>query len=148
MKKADIITIITVLLISISFYIYYISTNKLSGDVEVLVLYQGEVIYKTDWEEDIDLVLAVGSKDYWTEEHQSFHEVDKVITLESDIINVVEIKGNKIRMIEANCKNKYCLEMKITRNVSTAIVCTNGVVVKLSVSEYGGTITGGLIWWK
>ncbi|HHX80423.1 MAG TPA: hypothetical protein GX692_05115 [Acholeplasmataceae bacterium] len=148
MKKADIITIAIVFLISLSFYIFYITTYRIKGDVEILVYYQGEIIYQTDWEEDLDLVLAIGSEDYWTEEHKEEHGVDEVIHVDNDILNIVQITGREINMIEANCKNKYCLEMNITRKLSTAIICTNGVVVMLSVSEYGGTISGGIIWWK
>jgi hypothetical protein len=148
MKKADIITIAIVFLISLSFYIFYITNFRIRGEVDVLVYYQGEIIYETDWEEDLDLVLAIGSADFWTEEHMEEHGVDEIVYVDSDIVNVLHISGREINMIEANCKNKYCLEMNITRKLSTAIICTNGVVVMLSVSEYGGTISGGIIWWK
>ncbi|HEY8395823.1 MAG TPA: hypothetical protein VIK96_03505, partial [Bacilli bacterium] len=104
------------------------------------------LVYEHEWDEDMDLVLAIGSAEYWTDEELEEHGIDEVVFVESDIVNVVHIGGKEINMIEANCKNKYCLEMQITRKLSTAIVCTNGVVVRLSVSEYGGTIVGGIIW--
>lgn len=148
MKKADIITIVIVLLISIGFYIYYTSTHRIMGDVEVRILYQGEVVYQIKWEEDEDLIIGIGPEEYWTEAHKTEHNIDEVITVAEDIINIVRISGDEISMIEANCKNKDCYGMKITRKVSTAIVCTNGIVVRLSISNYGETIIGGIIWSK
>lgn len=146
MKKADIITIAIVFLISLGFYIFYIFNYRIAGRVEVQVYYHDTLVYEHEWDEDMDLVLAIGSAEYWTDEELEEHGIDEVVFVESDIVNVVHIGGKEINMIEANCKNKYCLEMQITRKLSTAIVCTNGVVVRLSVSEYGGTIVGGIIW--
>jgi hypothetical protein len=148
MKKADIITIAAVFLIALSFYIFYIFNYRISGTVEVLVYYRDELIYRTEWDEEINLVLAIGPEEHWTEDHLQEHGIDEFLPVEEEIVNIVEINGSEIRMIEANCKNKYCMGMRITRKVSTTIVCTNGVIVKLSVSEYGGTIVGGIIWWK
>ncbi len=148
MKKADIITIAAVFLISLGFYLFYIFNYRVSEKVEVLVYHRNQLVYKTEWDEDIDLVLAIGSSDHLTEEHIEEHGIEKVITVDEDIVNVIHITGSEIRMMEANSKNKYCMSMRITRKVSTAIVCTNGVVVKLSSSSFGGIIVGGIIWLK
>jgi len=43
----------------------------------------------------------------------------------------VQITDKEILMIHANCQTKRCMYMKITKNIPTPIICTNGITVEL-----------------
>jgi hypothetical protein len=149
MKKTDIVTIAIVLLIAVSFYVYYSLNHLVTNDTTIQVIYNDQIVYEVGWTEDLDMTIALGTREYWTEEEISAHQIDKVVFVEDDIINVIRITGRLITMAEANCTRKDCLSMYIDRGVIKSIDCVdNDVRVRLDSNEFGGIITGGIIWWK
>jgi len=120
-----------------------------SKDTTIQILYHNQVVYENEWTQDLNITIALGSREYWTEEEVDEHNIDEVIYVEEDIINVIRITGNLITMAEANCARKDCLSMYIDRGLVKSIDCVdNDVRVRLQNNEYTGIITGGIIWWK
>jgi hypothetical protein len=149
MKKADLITIFIILGISITFYIYYSLNFLVADEAVVQILYKDEIVYESDWDEDLELTIALGTREVWTEAHRLEEGVDKVIYVDDDITNIIKISGKNIRMIKSDCRTKACLSMYIDRGLVKSIDCVDhNVKVRLYIEEYGGTITGGIIWWK
>lgn len=153
MKKADILVIILVLFLSIGFYVIYFSNNLLDSDdeyvIEIYYKQSSEPVYSIKLEEDTNVKVKLTTKDGFL-----FVEVcdnnageyklykDPIKTVETrEILNIVSIEYNHIHMQDANCENKLCMNMKISKTISTPIFCTNGVLVKL-VSEDFRIITG------
>lgn len=113
MKKADIILIVSGIIIS-GLFIFLLLNQSRGGVAEVVI--DGKM-YRT-----INL------------------SVDDTITIQNnDYINVIEIKNGKVFMKEANCPNGDCIKMgEIYRN-NQAIVCLPhklSITVKGSDSEF------------
>jgi len=131
MKKVDILVILIVLLLSTSFYIIYFSSNRLGDDVIVEVTYKNTVIYSVKLEESTDLIIEITSEDNVLTVKNNSKIKNFPIGSDKEILNVVLITFDEIRMIDANCPNKYCLYMKLKSSTVTPIVCTNGIMIKL-----------------
>ena len=135
MKKFDIITILVVLIISISFYLIYFDVFRVSDNRIVEVTYKNQVIYTTDISPTTNITLEISSKNNVLTVYDGRHTFNFPIPSDHEILNIVSITFDEIHMHDANCPNKYCLHMKLTLRRPLPIVCTNGVMVKLKTQE-------------
>lgn len=136
MKKVDILVIILVLLISSTFYFLYFNNYSSTGDKVVQILYKNQVVYETDLKQTTNVIVEITSKDQIL--YVKIDDTIKTYPISSnvEILNNVSITSEEIRMIEANCKNKYCYNMRLGKGFSSPIVCTNGILVRLVSDEF------------
>ena len=135
MKKLDYLIIGIVLMISIAFYFGYVS-NKLEGDnISVQVLYNNDVIYSVDLKEDTNIEVSITGSNDLLKINADGQEYEFIYDISKDFYNTVSITYDEIKMIDASCKNHYCMKMRIYKFLGSPIVCTNGIVVKLVTSE-------------
>lgn len=112
--KFDIILIVILFIGIFSFnFLFFKATNVVYDNAKVVVYYKDEV-YKT-------FPL----------------DVDKKITISTEIgENTIEISDNYVKMIDADCKDKYCVnESHIHYNNQTIVCLPNKIVVTIISSE-------------
>ncbi|MCK9470507.1 MAG: NusG domain II-containing protein [Bacilli bacterium] len=142
MKKADIVVIVLVFLLSVGFYVIYFTNNANFGNINsyvVEVYYDNKIVYSVDLKEDTNEMVKIT-----TENKLLYLSIDKdgdevyeiinepfAIENNHEIINEIVIEFGHIHMHDANCKNKLCMNMRIGNNPLVQIVCTNDVKVKL-----------------
>ena len=103
--KADYILILSLILISI---LLYMNFNKQSSNKEVEIYYKNSLVGKYPISKD------------------------KIITLAKDI--KIEIKNNKVRMLENTCKRQLCVKQGWSD--SLPIICVpNKVMIKIVSSS-------------
>ncbi|HKM29705.1 MAG TPA: hypothetical protein VJZ51_03005 [Bacilli bacterium] len=135
MKRLDYLIIVLVMILSISFYAIYFANKTKGNDLDVEILYQNEVIYKTKLVKNTNITVEIiGENNVVTvvvdNKSTSFN-----YTFKEDFYNTVTIIDDEIKMVAASCKNHDCLRMRINKMLRTPIVCTNGVIIKLVTSE-------------
>lgn len=152
MKKADILVIALVLILSVGFYAIYFSNNLIINDdsiYKIEIYYKNELIYNVELTEEINERVNIITKN-----NELFVNIDSdgdgkyddvlgpnTVNDNREILNTVKIEYGHVHMEDANCANKLCLNMKIGRTLSTPIFCTNDILVKLVTEEYN-IITG------
>lgn len=152
MKKADILVIALILILSVGFYAIYFSNNLIINDdstYKIEIYYKNELIYNVELTEDINERVNIITKN-----NELFVNIDSdgdgkyddvlgpnTVNDNREILNTVKIEYGHVHMEDANCANKLCLNMKIGRTLSTPIFCTNDILVKLVTEEYN-IITG------
>lgn len=152
MKKADILVIALVLLLSVGFYVVYFSNNLIVDDESayyVEIYYKNDRVYRVVLDENTDQRIKLTTKNnllYVEIDNNGDGTFDNSLkpidtTSNREILNVVSIEYDHIHMEDANCDNKLCMNMKIGKTLSTPIFCTNEVLVKLISDEYW-VITG------
>lgn len=107
--------ILIILIFIIAFSINFMVTNVLSNDITdgVVKIYVENDTYKT---------LPLNQNSTYT------------INTGSGV-NTIEIKDNKVHMLDANCKDKLCIHEKAIEYNNESIVCLpNKVVVKIENS--------------
>jgi len=137
MKKFDIITILSVLLISVVFYILYFINVDSSGQPSVQISYNKEIIYEKKIDEVKNVKIEIKSfnnllnltvKD---DNGEVVEFMETEVKSNKNIENTIYISDGSIVMIHANCHTKRCMSMKITNAFPTPIICTNGIIVEL-----------------
>lgn len=108
--------ILIVFIFVVAFSINFFVTNAISDDLVNGVV---TIYYKNDIYETLSL------------------NEDKVYTIKTDSgINTVEIKNNKVHMLDADCKDKLCLhEHEIEFNNENIVCLPNKIVVKIENSK-------------
>lgn len=135
MKKFDLIIISIVLLISIGFYAVFFDVFRLDEDVVVEITYENLIIYQVNYHEDMNVTVEITSKNKVLTVSDGSKTSHFNIRTNVEIVNTVLITGKEIHMTVANCENKYCLQMHLSKNYPLPIVCTNGVMIKLKTDE-------------
>ncbi|MDI9507777.1 MAG: hypothetical protein QM208_05080, partial [Bacillota bacterium] len=108
-----------------------------SGDLYAQISYNKEVILAVKIEDNINITIDIASNDQilTITAKDGTGKVLETKTVETDnkkrIENRVQITDKEILMIHANCQTKRCMYMKITKNIPTPIICTNGIIVEL-----------------
>ncbi len=112
MKKRDIILILAILLFSLTGGAFMIPTG-VGGTVDV---YKGNTLF--------------GSYDL---------NDDRIITVEADngIINTIEISGERVRMKDATCQNRICVECGWIAGKGESICCAPAGVLVMIRGEGG-----------
>lgn len=152
MKKADILVIALVLLLSVGFYVVYFSNNLIVDDESayyVEIYYRNNRVYRVILDENTNERIKLTTKDnflYVEIDSNSDNTYDNSLkpiatTSNNEILNIVSIEYDHIHMEDANCENKLCMNMRIGKTLSTPIFCTNDILVKLISDEYW-VITG------
>ena len=137
MKKLDYFIIAIAFFLAIGSYTIYFASQDLANVNLILeVRYENKLIYEVQYEEGLDEELTINQEGHimkWSLKDGEEHTV----VLESDkhIHNKVHLKYGEVKMTEANCKDKYCLQMQIKGRYSAPIICINGVSVILVGGE-------------
>jgi len=134
MKKLDFliigITIFLILAISIPFLV---KKERNNDQVQIEVLYKSKLVSSISLEEDAIYSIQVNNNELIFKKND---EVIKKINVDGDnSFNSFEIKNQKVKMIDADCKGKDCEKMYITINHLIPIICTNGVVLNPTSSS-------------
>lgn len=132
MKRLDFLIIFLIVLICVSLYIIYFNYqikdfNKIdiyyqNTYLESFSLEKDETIYITSNIEEKTIII-------------SYSDIENKYDIESiskEIINTVSILNGEVRMIESNCPNHVCEAIVINSKSKRPIVCTNGIIIKLS----------------
>ena len=53
----------------------------------------------------------------------------KCIECTKSFLNIIEIKNGKVKMIDASCRGKDCMNMYISKDHLLPIICTNGIII-------------------
>lgn len=118
MKKLDFLIIGLVIIIGALLYYIYFDTYRISADdvlfVEVIV--ENKVRHRVKLEETTNETFII--------EHDGHY-------------NVVKITYDEIKMIDADCPDKYCMRMFMNHKNFTPIICTNEVVVRIVGESFG-----------
>ena len=107
LRKADIVLLIV--LLALGFFVTALSLREGSGDT---------------------VLVRVDGKEYGT---YSLSE-DQVVAIrkDGDCVNQFIIKEGKVQMIEATCKNHYCIKQGSIEDSSRTIVCLpNRVTIEI-----------------
>ncbi len=114
LSKADYVLIIFFILIAIVFN--FVLSNILKEEVvngKVIVYYKNDVYKEFPLEENIEYTVTTDNG-----------------------INTFKILDNKVKMIDANCKDKICLyEREIEYNNETIICLPNNILIKIESDE-------------
>lgn len=126
-KKADIILIVILLLISVSFFFGYRALNSLNGD-------GGSILISQDGSEYSNLDLSEDGI-YLIREGQPLTKLDEA-KVPSDITdqhyNIIEIKNGKASMILAGCPDLLCVHQRAINTKGEEIVCLpNKVIIEV-----------------
>lgn len=110
LTKFDYILILSIFIFAISFNFYFnAKLNTPVTDGQVIIYYKNDIINTLPLNKDTK------------------YEIDI-----SDRKNTLEIKNNKVNMIDANCKDKLCVhEAKIQYNNQTIVCLPNMIVLKI-----------------
>jgi len=146
MKKADFLVITIILLISIGFYAIYFSNNLISSDsYGIEIYYNNQKVFEEALEETTKVTVCLDVEDvvlYVKVDrnndgiYESTKEYLNLVSTPTHTHNVVHIEYGNIHMVEANCENKLCLNMRIGKTLATPIFCTNNVLIKLVTNDY------------
>ncbi|MDD3381905.1 MAG: NusG domain II-containing protein [Bacilli bacterium] len=132
MKRLDFLVIFLIVLICIGLYVAYFKYQVTEVN-KIDVYYQNiylesfsieteETIYITSNIERSVVIISYS-------ETQNEYEIEGIT---KEIINTFSISNYQVRMIESNCPNHYCEAIVINNQSKRPIVCTNGIVIKLS----------------
>lgn len=141
MKKMDFVMIILVLLIGVSvFTVYFKKYNVKIEDAKVEIYFQNVLIESVDMKEDINYTFTLETIDNNTlrvtkEQNGNITITNLSIPQKKEIYNKLIINNDEVKMIEANCDNKICLDMRLNRKITIPIICTNGVAAMLVANE-------------
>lgn len=119
LKKCDYILIIVIFIIAIS--LNFAVTDVLNNPVtngQVVIYYRNDIIKTLPLDEDTTYTIEAGNG-----------------------VNTIEIKDNKVNMIDANCKDKLCVhEKQIQYNNQTIVCLPNMIVVKIESNDNSSEI--------
>lgn len=135
MKKLDIIIITIVFSFSVFLYLMYFSSLGRTDNLTVEVYYRNLVIYSVDVTDTTDDIVEITSSHYTLTVKINDTVKTYMIGSEEEIINTVHITQSLVEMTLANCKNQYCIHMKLRPHYPSPIVCTNGVMVRYVTKE-------------
>jgi len=141
MKKMDFVMIILVLLIGVSvFTVYFKKYNVKIEDAKVEIYFQNVLIESVDMKEDINYTFTLETIDNNTlrvtkEQNGNITITNLSIPQKKEIYNKLIINNDEVKMIEANCDSKICLDMRLNRKITIPIICTNGVAAMLVANE-------------
>lgn len=118
-RKNDLILIAVIVVIAAAGFIFYSINKKETGPQDKVQILINASLYK-----EVNL-----------NEDQTIE-----ITEDGEVKNVVEIKDNKVSVIEANCPDQVCIHQKTIEKDGEMIICLpNKVVVTIVGSEASDT---------
>ena len=140
MKKIKVLDIIfiafAVVIILCSYFFFYKRYNNNSENSTIEICFKNETIDKLSASDAFSSNYIYEIKYVASEETIYVYKNDSLIKEinyhnSKDFNNTIQFKDGSIKMIDASCKGKDCMEMEINKNKSMPIVCTNGLVVKV-----------------
>jgi hypothetical protein len=109
MKRNDIILIVALLILGMAGFFFYLMRVQQPGSV---------------------VIITVDSKEYGR------YDLKKDQMIPINDMNTVEIKDGKVRMIEADCPDKICVNHRVVEYNGESIVCLpNKVLVEVKSEE-------------
>ena len=132
MKRLDYFTIGLVIIICVGFYITYFIYKPDAGDV-IEIYYQDMLLNRFNIADDLVINISgtLGEKKITMEYNETKEDFYEIVLIK-DFLNIIQIKNQEITMRDADCKNKNCTYMIINNNNVRPIVCTNGIIVRMS----------------
>lgn len=136
-KALDIIFIvISIAILLCSYFFFYQRYNKTNEDSIIEIAFKNEVIDKLSADDAFNSNYIYEIK-YIADKNTIYVYKNDALIKEisyhgpKDFNNTIQFKDGSIKMIEASCNGKDCMEMEINKNKSMPIVCTNGIVVRI-----------------
>jgi len=130
-KIADIVIVISVILVIIMVFLFGYLKNMKTDYNGVVITYKNEVLEEVYFDSKT-YEYKIEVKDNVLYLFKDSKEIKKInVNNTDDFINVIKIEGNSVKMIEASCKNKDCMDMYITESHKLPIICTNGISVSI-----------------
>lgn len=127
MTKGDKILISAIVIISLLFYVIIYMTGSRDGDKYISVQVNGTEFKRLTF----------------TSKNDSYK-----YKLDTDGgLNIIEVKGDKVRMIEADCPDKLCVHQGYISKVGEVLVCIpNKVVVEIKSDDSEKELDGINYW--
>lgn len=101
--------------------------NELIDKMSTDVAFTSDIVYEITYQKDTGIIQVFKNNNDLIKEI-SYHGP-------SDFYNVIQMKDGNIKMIDASCRGKDCMEMEINKAKTMPIVCTNGLVVKVVMDK-------------
>ena len=137
MKKLDFLIVLGLLFIG---FIIFLLFNDTSNSNTIQIIINNEVIEELDIYNNTE--YRIQSDEYNIYIYKNKVLIKKIDNeAKKDIYNVITIENSKVIMSESNCKGKDCMHMEITLDKKLPIICTNGVVIKISNNDNKSDIT-------
>lgn len=128
MKKYDFLIVLIVLAFVSIIYISFNITDK-TNIVEIII--NNEIIDEVNiYEDNIYLIESDTEFIYIYKNNNLFKKIDN--KYKKNIHNIITINNKVTKMTQSNCKGKDCMYMEINDIINLPIICTNGIVVKVS----------------
>ncbi|WDV46244.1 NusG domain II-containing protein [Clostridiaceae bacterium M8S5] len=111
MKKLDIIIVIAVIFVA---GLFYIVNNLINSDY------------------DFNIVKITVDGKLYREIKLKDNNNEKIVIEKNGHKNIIDITGNEVRMIQANCSDKVCIKMGAISEPGEMIVCLpNKVIIEI-----------------
>lgn len=131
MKKYDFLIVGIVLIFSC--FIYVLFNNKTNSNT-IQVIINNEVIDEIDIYDNLSYIIDSNDSEIIIYKNNKLIRTIKN-TYRKDIYNVIIIKDSKVIMSQSNCSGKDCMYMEISQDKKLPIICTNGIVIKISNND-------------
>ena len=132
MKKLDFLILVGMLLF-ISF-LFILFNNKKYVNNKLQLIVNNELIDNLNINESN--IYLINSDDIYIYIYKN-ELLFKTVTnkYRKKIYNVITIENGTIKVTSSNCIGKDCMHMEINKNNNLPIICTNGIVIKISNSN-------------
>ena len=133
MKKLDFLILFGVLLfISILFLIANNRKYDINNDIQIII--NNEIIDNLSINDNN--TYLINSDDLYIYVYKNGSLIKTIDNKhKKNIFNIITIDSSKIKMKESNCLGKDCMHMEINENHKLPIICTNGIVIKISNND-------------
>lgn len=129
MKKIDFLIVFLVLIISLFLFLSFNNTNNVSNNIQLII--NNEQIDSLDINTECEYIINSDNiYIYIYKNNQLIKKINNKYI--KNIYNKIIISNNTIVMVASNCKGKDCMNMKINNTTYFPIICTNGVVIKIT----------------
>ena len=124
------VSIFIIALICLFVSLNVFSSANLSSKFEIK--YENNVLCAASIDEDATYTIKTNDDLSLLVIYKNGEEVNSIeFNKGRELLNVIEVKDNSIKMVEANCPNHNCMHMTLNQNHSLPIICVNGICVIL-----------------
>jgi len=129
MKKYDFLIVSIVFIFACFIYIIFNINKTDSNTIQIII--NNEIIDELDIYNNISYIIESNDSEILIYKNNKLIKIIKN-TYHKDIYNIITIKDSKVTMSQSNCSGKDCTYMEISQNKKLPIICTNGIVIKIS----------------
>ena len=132
MKKLDFLILFGVLLFISIIFLLFKTNNYTNNDIQIIV--NNELIDNLTINDNN--TYLINSDDLYIYIYKNKVLIKKIENkYKRNIYNIITIDKSTIKMKESNCAGKDCMYMEINENHKLPIICTNGIVIKISNND-------------